>query len=86
LSFLATPEHAAGRIIRGVEQGRSRVVIGLDGHLFDIAGRFLPVSYQRLILPLLRRADPRMLAAMDALARGVQVGAPGEIWDDRAHR
>jgi NAD(P)-dependent dehydrogenase (short-subunit alcohol dehydrogenase family) len=86
LGFLATPEHAAGRIIRGVERGRSRVVIGLDGHLFDIAGRFLPVSYQKLILPLLRWADPRMIEAMDALARGVRAGAQGEIWDDRAHR
>jgi len=74
LGFLATPEHVAVRIVRGVEQGRARVVIGLDGHLFDISSRFLPVSYQKLILPLLRRLDPRMVEAMDALARGVRAG------------
>ncbi len=67
---LATPAHAAARIIRGVEQGRARVIIGRDGHLFDISSRLLPVGYQKLILPLLRRFEPRMLEAIDKLARG----------------
>jgi NAD(P)-dependent dehydrogenase (short-subunit alcohol dehydrogenase family) len=86
LGFLATPEHVAVRIIRGVEQGRARVVIGLDGYLFDIASRLLPVSYQKLILPVLGRVDPRMVEAIDALARGVRAGAQREIWHDRPPR
>jgi NAD(P)-dependent dehydrogenase (short-subunit alcohol dehydrogenase family) len=72
VGVLAKPEHAAVRIISGIERRRSRVVIGLDGHLFDVSSRFLPVSYQKLMLPMLGRIEPRMLEAIDRLAHGVQ--------------
>jgi short-subunit dehydrogenase len=75
LGVLAKPERAAVRIISGVERGRARVVIGLDGHVFDIASRLLPVSYQKLMLPLLGRVEPRMLEAIARLAGGVQAAA-----------
>jgi NAD(P)-dependent dehydrogenase (short-subunit alcohol dehydrogenase family) len=66
---LTTPAHAAARILRGLEKNRRRVVIGVDGHVFDVSGRLLPVSYQRLLLPLLRRFEPRMVQAIDNFGR-----------------
>jgi NAD(P)-dependent dehydrogenase (short-subunit alcohol dehydrogenase family) len=73
---LVTPEQVAARVIKGDEQGRARVVIGLDGHLFDVASRVAPALYQKAILPLLRRFEPRMLEAIDGFARGRRSGPP----------
>jgi short-subunit dehydrogenase len=76
---LVTPERAAARVIKGIEQGRARIVIGLDGRLFDVASRVAPVSYHKAILPLLQRFEPRMLEAIDGLDRGNRSGPPGGV-------
>ncbi|MET0475161.1 MAG: SDR family NAD(P)-dependent oxidoreductase [Mycobacterium sp.] len=46
---LTTPDKAAEIIHRGVEAGKSRVLIGLDAHLFDILTRLAPTRYLDVI-------------------------------------
>jgi NAD(P)-dependent dehydrogenase (short-subunit alcohol dehydrogenase family) len=43
------PEVAAAKILRGVELGRMRVLIGPDAHFVDIWQRLKPASYWNLI-------------------------------------
>jgi NAD(P)-dependent dehydrogenase (short-subunit alcohol dehydrogenase family) len=40
-----TPETAAARILRGVERGESRILIGKDAYQIDILQRLRPASY-----------------------------------------
>lgn len=47
------PEEAAETIIRGVEHRRARLLVGSDAKIIDLAGRLAPVSYWRLLQPLL---------------------------------
>jgi NAD(P)-dependent dehydrogenase (short-subunit alcohol dehydrogenase family) len=47
------PEEAAETIIRGVENRRARLLVGSDAKIIDLAGRLAPVSYWRLLQPLL---------------------------------
>lgn len=44
-----TPEQAAETIIRGMEKGQHRVLIGPDARFIDIMTRLFPVSYFRRI-------------------------------------
>ena len=55
LEFLArtTPERAADRIVSGVLQGETRILIGRDASLIDLFQRLLPVRYWRIMGPLL---------------------------------
>jgi NAD(P)-dependent dehydrogenase (short-subunit alcohol dehydrogenase family) len=46
---MTTPDKAAEIIHRGVEAGKSRVLIGLDAHLFDILTRIAPSNYLEII-------------------------------------
>jgi NAD(P)-dependent dehydrogenase (short-subunit alcohol dehydrogenase family) len=46
---MTTPDKAAEVIHRGVEAGKSRVLIGLDAHLFDILTRIAPSHYLEVI-------------------------------------
>jgi NAD(P)-dependent dehydrogenase (short-subunit alcohol dehydrogenase family) len=46
---MTTPDKAAEIIHRGVEAGKSRVLIGLDAHLFDILTRIAPTNYLEII-------------------------------------
>jgi NAD(P)-dependent dehydrogenase (short-subunit alcohol dehydrogenase family) len=39
------PDAAAAKILRGVEQGKPRVLIGLDAHFVDVWQRLKPASY-----------------------------------------
>jgi NAD(P)-dependent dehydrogenase (short-subunit alcohol dehydrogenase family) len=48
-----TPEKAAQIIIRGIERGAARVLIGADAHLIDSIQRQLPVRYWDLMSKLL---------------------------------
>ncbi len=50
-----TPEEAAARILRGVEAGQSRIVVGPDAKLFDWLQRLLPVAYWPLLKRLVQR-------------------------------
>ena len=48
IAFL-TPEKAAAIILRGVERGRARILVGVDAHLVDALQRVLGARYQRLM-------------------------------------
>ncbi|KHO26129.1 acetoin dehydrogenase [Mycolicibacterium setense] len=53
-----SPEQAAATIQRGIERGRSRILIGPDARLMNLLGTALPVHYFDLIrpaMPLARR-------------------------------
>ena len=47
-----TPERAAGIILRGVEKGKPRVLIGRDAVFLDLLQRLLPGLYDRLTVPV----------------------------------
>jgi NAD(P)-dependent dehydrogenase (short-subunit alcohol dehydrogenase family) len=59
--FLArtTPERAADRIVNGVLQGETRILIGSDAFQIDLIQRLLPERYWRLMGPLLDRRTRR---------------------------
>lgn len=52
------PEVAAAKILRGVEKGRPRVLIGADAYFADIWQRLKPASYWNLIAKQFE--DPRV--------------------------
>lgn len=62
--FLArtTPERAADRIVSGVLQGETRILIGRDATQIDLIQRLLPERYWRIIGPLLDRRTGRARA------------------------
>ncbi len=47
-----TPERAARVIARGMQKKKSRILIGPDAHVLDLANRMFPSWYQK-VLPLL---------------------------------
>ena len=53
--FLArtTPERAADRIVRGMLQGETRILIGRDATQIDLIQRLSPQHYWRIIEPLI---------------------------------
>ncbi|MBB3045988.1 NADP-dependent 3-hydroxy acid dehydrogenase YdfG [Litorivivens lipolytica] len=55
-----TPQRAAEIILRGVEKGKPRVLIGRDAILLDLLQRFLPGLYDRLTVPVSLRGRHRM--------------------------
>ena len=58
------PEAAAARILRGVEQGKSRILIGVDAYQIDVLQRLRPASYWK---PLAKKFE--QVAASQAAAR-----------------
>lgn len=50
-----TPERAADRIVNGMLQGESRILIGRDASQIDLIQRLLPERYWRIIGPLFDR-------------------------------
>jgi len=44
-----TPEKAAGVILRGVERGRARILVGADAHLIELASRLLGPGYMGIV-------------------------------------
>lgn len=50
-----TPDEAAARILRGVEKGESRIVVGGDARLFDWLHRLMPVGYWSILKRLVKR-------------------------------
>ncbi len=52
------PERVATRIVRAIERGRRRVVVGAEAHLTDWAASLLPVLCQRLLGASFRRRPP----------------------------
>jgi NADP-dependent 3-hydroxy acid dehydrogenase YdfG len=64
---MTEPDKAAAIIHRGVEQGKARILVGPDAHLFDILGRMTPTRYYdvlgRLMSVLRSRGQADALAA-----------------------
>ncbi|MCA9668337.1 MAG: SDR family oxidoreductase [Myxococcales bacterium] len=54
-----SPDQCAKTILDGVRRGRRRVLVGLDAHVIDIVQRLLPVSYQRIIVAMMKRERSR---------------------------
>jgi NAD(P)-dependent dehydrogenase (short-subunit alcohol dehydrogenase family) len=54
-----TPEQAARVILRGVERGKPRILIGPDAYLFDAVPRVMGAGYQRVAAGAIRRFGPR---------------------------
>ena len=58
------PSRAAEVILQGVRKKRTRIFIGLDAKMIDIAQRLLPMHYEKLLpflllpLTLLRNKKP----------------------------
>lgn len=52
-----TPEEAAARILRGVERGEKRIVVGGDARLFDWLQRLMPVGYWSVLKLLVGRTS-----------------------------
>jgi NADP-dependent 3-hydroxy acid dehydrogenase YdfG len=50
-----SPEQAAATIVRGIEKGSPRVLIGADAVLIDKIQRLMPVGYYGVFDPLTRR-------------------------------
>ncbi|MGW9181716.1 hypothetical protein ACWGPE_19295, partial [Agromyces sp. NPDC055658] len=59
-----SPEQAAATIQRGIERGRSRILIGADAHLMNTLATILPTHYFDLVRP----AMPLARRLLDALA------------------
>ena len=45
-------DKAARIIIKGIKKNRSRILVGLDAHIFDILQRLFPVMWQKLMARL----------------------------------
>jgi NADP-dependent 3-hydroxy acid dehydrogenase YdfG len=56
---LTSPDKAAEIIIRGVEQGRARILVGPDAYVFDALARLTPVHYYGVIAQLEKRLQRR---------------------------
>lgn len=52
---MTTPEKAAQTIVRGIERGTARILIGPDAYVFDAIPRLLGAYYQRPAALLARR-------------------------------
>ncbi|MFI9412139.1 SDR family NAD(P)-dependent oxidoreductase [Nocardia gamkensis] len=56
---LTTPDKAAEIIRRGVEHGKSRILVGPDAYLFDLLARVTPTHYYGVVALLERRLRTR---------------------------
>jgi NAD(P)-dependent dehydrogenase (short-subunit alcohol dehydrogenase family) len=54
-----SPERAAEVIHRGVDNGRARILIGADAHVFDLLTRITPTHYFRVLSTLERALTSR---------------------------
>lgn len=59
-----TPEQAAAAIIRGIVRKKSRVLIGLDAHLFDFLSRLMPARSASLIARIMERVTKSASAVL----------------------
>lgn len=50
-----TPEQAAAIILKGIEKNDPRVLVGLDAKILDLAQRFFPRSYGKIVAMLFGR-------------------------------
>jgi hypothetical protein len=59
---LTSPAKAAQIICRGVEQGKSRILVGPDAYVFDALARVAPTHYYEVISHLEKRLAARQSA------------------------
>lgn len=56
---MTSPDKAAEIIVRGVERGKSRILVGPDAYLFDALGRIAPTHYYDVLSVLEKRMRAR---------------------------
>jgi NAD(P)-dependent dehydrogenase (short-subunit alcohol dehydrogenase family) len=56
---MTTPDKAAAVIVRGVERGKARILVGPDAYLFDALARVAPTHYYAVIARLQTRLRTR---------------------------
>jgi len=56
---MTSPDKAAAIIVRGVERGRSRILVGPDAYLFDALGRIAPTHYYDVLSVLEKQLRAR---------------------------
>jgi NAD(P)-dependent dehydrogenase (short-subunit alcohol dehydrogenase family) len=49
---MTTPERAAATIVRGIERGSSRVLVGPDAQVIEFLQRLMPLGYAKLLAKL----------------------------------
>jgi NADP-dependent 3-hydroxy acid dehydrogenase YdfG len=57
--LMTTPDKAAGIIVRGVERGKARILVGPDAYVFDTLARVTPTHYYDLINRMEKRLHKR---------------------------
>jgi NADP-dependent 3-hydroxy acid dehydrogenase YdfG len=60
---MTSPDKAAEIICRGVERGKSRILVGPDAYLFDALGRLAPTHYYDVLSVLEKRLRARRVDA-----------------------
>lgn len=63
---MTSPERAAEIIVRGVERGKSRILVGPDAYLFDALARIAPTRYYDVIALVEKRLRARAQTAVHA--------------------
>jgi NADP-dependent 3-hydroxy acid dehydrogenase YdfG len=57
--LMTTPDKAAEVIVRGVERGKARILVGPDAYMFDALARVTPVHYYDLVSRMENRMRKR---------------------------
>jgi len=57
--LMTTPDKAAGIIVRGVERGKARILVGPDAYVFDTLARVTPTHYYDLVVRMEKRLHKR---------------------------
>ncbi|HEY1626733.1 MAG TPA: SDR family NAD(P)-dependent oxidoreductase [Streptosporangiaceae bacterium] len=57
--LMTTPDKAAEIIVRGVERGKARILVGPDAYVFDTLARVTPTHYYDLVVRLENRMRKR---------------------------
>lgn len=57
--LMTTPDKAAGIIVRGIERGKARILVGPDAYVFDTLARVTPTHYYDLINRMEKRLHKR---------------------------
>jgi len=57
--LMTTPDKAAEIIVRGVERGKARILVGPDAYVFDALARVAPTHYYELVSRFERRLRAR---------------------------
>jgi short-subunit dehydrogenase len=57
--LMTTPDKAADIIVRGVERGKARILVGPDAYVFDTLARVTPTHYYDLVVRMEKRLHKR---------------------------